>query len=231
MKNTGDKRSREIDSILFKAETCYPNAEFDPSSFEVWHLVLAEFEIEEISTAFSTHIKESKFLPTISEIFHIIKRNKGQQTSIEARTQQQWWLVMKAVRQRGLSRGAPLFADPVTANLVKTQFRWTYLCEIKEPDEKWEQKRWCEAFELAIECHPDLKQIDALANVKELAANVTKPLTEPESAVPNSVPIETMRELRKKLSGQVQSQEVRESQIALLKEQARQIQREEDRKK
>jgi hypothetical protein len=103
--------------------------------------------------------------------------------------------------------------------------------KIKETDEKWEQKRWCEAFELVIECHPDMKQIEVLANVKELAANVTKPVTEPEPAGHNSVPIETMRELRKKLSGQVQSQEVRESRIALLKKQAQQIQREEDRKK
>jgi hypothetical protein len=230
MKNTDSSRSQQIDGILFKTEACYPG-DLDSMSLDIWHEALAEFDIEEISKAFTIHVKQSKFLPVISEIIQIIEHNKGPQVSIEARAQQQWRVVMTAVRQRGLNQGAPIFADPITANFVKTQFRWTYLCEIKEQDEKWEQKRWCEAFELAIECHPDLKQIDALANVKELAANVTKPLTEPESAGPNSVPIETMRELRKKLSGQVQSQEVRESQIALLKEQARQIQREEDRKK
>ena len=136
MKNTGDKRSREIDSILFKAETCYPNAEFDPSSFEVWHLALAEFEIEEISTAFSTHIKESKFLPTISEIIDIIKKNKGPQISIEARAQQQWRIVLAAVVTHGRAN-PPTFTDPITANLVKTQFRWPYLCDMRQENENY----------------------------------------------------------------------------------------------
>jgi hypothetical protein len=227
MRNIADSRSRQIDSILFKTEACYPAAEFDPASIDVWHEALAEFDIEEISTAFSTHVKESKFLPTISEIIHIIKSTKGPQTSIDARAQQQWRVVMDAVRRYGYRRGAPLFADPITANLIRTQFRWTYLCEIQEQDENWEQKRWCEAFELAEEVHPDMKQIEVSPQVGKLADNVAKPVTEapPQG---DGVSVEAIRKYRQKLRGQSSKpQDNRETRVALLKKQAQQIQEEE----
>lgn len=226
MKNTDDSRSLQIDKILFKTEACYSGAEFDSASLDVWHDALAEFEIEEISAALRIHIKESKFLPKISEIIDIIEKNKGPQISIQSRAQQQWRIVLSAVATQG-KNNPPTFSDPITANLVKTQFRWQYLCDMKQENENWEQKRWCEAFELAIESHPDMKQIEVSAKVKELAANVTKPAIEPESAAPNSVPIKKIREFRKKLRGKIQKEEDREARMAKLKEQAQQIQQEE----
>ena len=226
MKNTDDSRSRQIDSILFKTEACYPSAEFDPASLDVWHEALMEFDIEEITKAFSIHVKECKFLPVISEIIDIIKKNKGPQISIQSRAQQQWRIVLNAVATKG-QNNPPTFSDPITANLVRTQFRWPYLCDMKQENENWEQKRWCEAFELAIESHPDMKQIEVSAKVKELAANVTKPAIEPESKAPNSVPINKIREFRKKLGGKIQKEEDREARMAKLKEQAQQIQEEE----
>ena len=106
-------RSRQIDSILFKAEACYHNAQFDPNSIDVWHEALAEYDIADISAAFTVHVKQSRFLPTVAEIILIIKGGKDPQISIEARALQQWRVVMSAVRKYGINK-PPKFADPGT---------------------------------------------------------------------------------------------------------------------
>ena len=226
MRNIVDSRSRQIDSILFKTEACYPAAEFDPASIDVWHEALAEFDIEEISKAFSIHVKKSKFLPTISEIIDIIKKNKGPQISIEARAQRQWRTVLAAVVTHGRAN-PPTFTDPITANLVKTQFRWPYLCDMKQENENWEQKRWCKAYDLAAEVYPNLLQIEVAPQVGKLADNVAKPVTEapPQG---DGVSVEAIKKYRQKLRGQSsKSQENRETRVALLKKQAQQIKKEE----
>lgn len=220
MKNTADSRSRQIDSILFKTEACYPAGEFGPASIDVWHEALAEFDIEEISMAFSNHVKESRFLPTISEIVDRIKKNKRPQVSIEARAQRQWRIVLTAVARHGRAK-PPVFADPITAKLVKSQFRWQYLCDMKQENENWEQKRWCEAFELAVEAHPDMKQIDAPHQVQKLANKIAKPVNESTSL--HEVPVETIAAFRKKLRGHVQGRVDPKARILELKRQAKRI--------
>ena len=78
-------------------------------------------------------------------------------------------------RQHG-ARRRPKFADPVTEYLIKTQFTCSYLCGTLEENENWEQKRWCEAFDLASSIHEDLLEIEVPKKVRELLDNVTRPV-------------------------------------------------------
>ena len=219
-------RSRQIDSILFKAEACYHNAQFDPNSIDVWHEALAEYDIADISAAFTVHVKQSRFLPTVAEIIQIIKGVKDPQISIEARALQQWRVVVSAVRKYGTNK-PPQFTDPITANLVRKQFRWSYLCGIEESKENWEQKRWCEAYDLAAEIHKDLLTLDVPRQVRKLLDKAAKPI-EKDTTPHFAVSKEAISEYRQKLKGQVVlNQAGREARIAELKALARQIQEEE----
>ena len=85
---------------------------------------------------------------------------------------------MDAIRQHG-ARRRPIFADPVTEHLIKTQFTWSYLCDMLEENENWEQKRWCEAFDLAASIHADLLEIEVPDKVRGLLDTVTKPVAVP----------------------------------------------------
>jgi hypothetical protein len=218
-------RQEKIDKILLNM-ALYFGHELVPDTIDVYHKLFADYSHEQINSACWEWMYANQWFPRANEIIKIIEHNSDPQPSIQSRAQQQWRIVLSAVATQG-KNNPPKFSDPITANLVRTQFRWPYLCDMKQENENWEQKRWCEAFELAIESHPDMKQLEAPAKVKKLAASVTKPVTEPESTAPNSVPIKKFRELRKKLRGQVQEQEDREARMAKLKEQALQIQEKE----
>ena len=172
------EKARQLDNLLFQIEACYPHAAFDMNALDKWHAALADYEIPEISHALTIHLKRSRYLPTIAEVIQIIEETRNPIT-VEARSQQQWRVVMSAVRQFGKNR-PPQFSDPITANLVRTQFRWSYLCEIEEVNEKWEQKRWCEAFELAADLHKDLVQVEAPSRLHALLDTVTKPVEDPK---------------------------------------------------
>lgn len=222
-KNTDDFRTRQIDGILFKTESCYPGMEFDPVSIPVWHDALAEYRISEISEAFSQHVKEAEFLPRISQIINRIKNKIDPQISIEVRALQQWGIVLTAVNKYGKAK-PPEFSDPITAHLVRNQISWSYLCNMKQDDEKWEEKRWCEAYKLASEAHPNLIKIEAPQKVQELVKKLTHSVVEPGS--PHEVPVETIKKFREKLRGRVQGQEDRDARISMLKKQAEKIKNE-----
>lgn len=224
-RNTEDFRSRQIDSILFKTEACYPGQEFDPVSIAVWHEALAEYETSDIAEAFSKHIKGSIYLPKICEILALLKENKEPKISIDARSQREWRTVITAIAENGRAR-PPIFSDPITAYLVRTQFRWSFLCDMKQENENWEEKRWCEAYKLASEAHPNLKQIEAPHNVQELARSITHSVGGPASL--HEVPLEKIKKFREKLRGRVQDQDDREARIAMLKKQAEKIKNEKD---
>ena len=218
-------RQKEIDKILLNMAMYYGH-ELVPDVINIYHELLAGHSYQDINAACGIWMKENQWFPKANEIIGIIEKNKGPQVSIEARAQQQWRIVMTAVRRRGLNQGAPIFTDPITANLIRTQFSWPYLCKTEEKNGNWEQKRWCEAFELAIEAHPDMKQIKVPANVKDLAANVTKPVTESAPTAPHTVPTEVIAQYRQKYVAKIITEEQREARITELKEQARQIQEE-----
>jgi len=150
MKNTD--REKQIDSIMFRVESCYAG-DFDPNSFDIWHDVLSRYAVDDISAAFTTHVKKSKFLPTISEIVAIIEERQVPRICIEAEAEQQWRLVLST-----LGRGK--YDDPVTAHLCKRQFNNNYLRNMLEKNENWEQKRFCKAYELAAELHKNNLQIE-----------------------------------------------------------------------
>jgi hypothetical protein len=90
--------------------------------------------------------------------------------------------------RRGLHRGPPTFADPVTANLTKTQFRWCRLCELTDSEMPWEQKRWCEAFALASEIRADLLAIEAPKDILKIVNDVIKPGFERRGICIRSIP-------------------------------------------
>lgn len=171
-----NKRMSELDAILYLTEACYPG-EFNQASIDVWHKCLAEYRISEISAAFTIYVKSAKkpFLPVISEIITILENNRGPTLSIESRAQAEWRKVMLAVQQRGLNRGAPEFKNPITRHLVQAQFNWSYLCGFLEKDMNWEQKRWCEAYELASEIDLDQLKIDSVKSIQKLITRIGDP--------------------------------------------------------
>ena len=194
------KRAREIDSILFNVEACYPNAEFNPASLDLWHRALAEYDIDEISKAFTAHVKKSRFLPTIAEIVTILEENRSPPINLEARAQQQWRVVIRTVRQIGLKEGPPRFADPITENLIRTQFSWEYLCNCRIENQNWEQKRWCEAYKLAAEIHRDLLRLEVPEQVLRLVDRIPKWVA--GNYRRHQVPKENIQELRMRLEKQ-----------------------------
>ena len=147
MKNDAHKiRAQYVDYILAKAEADL-HGEIDVNAIDDWHEDLSPYDLKSITLAFEIHRRRDKYFPAICQIIEILDKGRY---SIEARAQEQWRTVMAAVRQHGLNR-PPLFADPITADLVGRQFTWRYLCSIEADQIKWEFKRWCEAFELAAE--------------------------------------------------------------------------------
>ena len=75
MKSIGDSRTRQLDVILFRTEACYPAA-FEPASLKVWHEALADYEILDISVAFTIHLKPSQYLPVIAGIIESLRKNQ-----------------------------------------------------------------------------------------------------------------------------------------------------------
>jgi hypothetical protein len=165
------QRAKQIDSLLFRTEACY-SGEFDPAAIDLWHESLGGYKVSDISAAFSIHIKQCKFLPKISEIIEILNNNLGPVLKIEVRAQAEWRKVMLAVRQRGLNRGSPEFKDPITRHLVQAQFNWEYLCGFQAKDMNWEQKRWCEAYELASEIDLDQLRIESKSRIKKIVGPI-----------------------------------------------------------
>jgi hypothetical protein len=80
--NEKDERTRQFDIILYRTEACYPSA-FEPAAIPVWHVALADHPILDISAAFTIHIKQSPYLPTIAEIIEILRKHQPPKLQID----------------------------------------------------------------------------------------------------------------------------------------------------
>jgi len=79
---TKDERTRQFDIVLYRTEACYPG-DFEPAAIPVWHIALADYPILDISAAFTIHIKQSPYLPTIAEIIEILRKNQPPKLQID----------------------------------------------------------------------------------------------------------------------------------------------------
>ena len=165
-----EKASREtqLDKILLKMALYYER-EMDNELIALYHNLLEEFAVEDIGAACSIWMKTSGWYPKVSEIIDIINKHRDPVLSIESRAQQQWRLVLEQIRLRGMRQGTPAFEDPITKYLIRTQFSWSYLCRMKETDENWEQKRFCESYAVADEIGADRLSLAAPEKVLKIA--------------------------------------------------------------
>lgn len=142
---------------------------------KLYHKIWADAEVEALGIACREYMTKgkNKWFPKAGEILDIIDSWKRPQGSIEALAQQQWRLVMQAVRDRGYGRGAPVFKDPITNTVVRTQFIWEALCDTPVPELKWAEKRFNEAYNLATELEPEQVLIENTPEkVKELISGI-----------------------------------------------------------
>lgn len=163
-------RATELDKILLSMALYYEK-ELNSDVVSIYHELLSDFEIDDISAACSIWMKSKRFYPKVNEIIGIIEKNCGTCISIESRAQQQWRIVLST-----LGRGP--FKDPITAHLCKSQFRHSYLRNMLEANENWEQKRWCEAFALASEIGEDRLILEAPEAVLQLTSGIFNPAFE-----------------------------------------------------
>ncbi len=118
------------------------------------------------------------------------------------------------------------FTDPITSNLIKTQFSWKYLCGLEEQSENWEQKRWCKAFDLVVDVYRDLVALPADAPAGVLVARIGKTIEETDA--PRGTKARLIKDYIKKARGKIQTQEDRETRLAMLTEQARKLKEDEN---
>ena len=127
---------------------------------------LSSFDIESVERVFGMAIATLKWFPRPAELIELI--DDKPKIRIEAVAQQQWRLVLATL-------GKGDFNDPVTARLCKRQFNYNYLRNMLEKDENWEQKRFCEAYELEAEANQSYPQIEDMPEkVKTLAQGMLK---------------------------------------------------------
>ena len=166
-KKAATRDERFLSAFMSAWEILRPISEIAPSDIviDAYMRVLEKYSIEDIERGFSEVLMTMKWFPKPVEIVEIIEKRKPGRISVESRAQQQWRIVSSS-----LGRGP--FADPVTAHLCKTQFRHSYMRDILRVNEYWEEKRFCEAFALAVELESELKEIEAPANVLRLVAGI-----------------------------------------------------------
>ena len=167
-------REKKIDQMLFMMEL-YFGQEKDESVLKLYHKLWADVSVEQLGIACREYMSqgENKFFPKAGEILDIAKCLGKPTHSIEAQAQQQWRLVMTAVRQRGYARGAPVFDDPITNRIVRTQFIWESLCNLEIDKLNWAEKRFVEAYDLASQLEPEQILIEATTEeVKQLVSGI-----------------------------------------------------------
>ena len=142
------ENKKEFLNIMNSVALIY-DRKFSKAVLDMYWMLLREESFVEFKNAMQQICRTSKFWPKPSEIIDVIEKSKGP-VGIEAQAEQQWRVVVNAVRVHGISR-EPGFEDAKTAWLIKKQFGWGYLCDIKQNDEKWEQKRFCRSYELLAE--------------------------------------------------------------------------------
>jgi len=194
----------------------YYNHELTETAALIYHRLLAEYDVDEIGAACAIWMQESSFYPKANEIIQTIKSRRQPPVSLESRSQQQWHIVMDAVRCRGYHAGPPAFDDPITAALVAYQFTWARLCELHSDQLQWEEKRWSEAFSLAAERSQEHLQISAPDDVVKLADKATKRMDD-QVNTPAAGPLKSFKRTRQ--GGPVDI----EKRLELLKRQAEEL--------
>ena len=167
-------REKKIDQMLLMMEL-YFDQEKDEQVLKLYNKLWADVPVEHLGIACREYMSQgkNKYFPKAGDILDIVRRLGKPTQSIEAQAQQQWRLVVTAIRQRGLSRGAPVFDDPITNTLVRTQFTWESLCSVEADKLNWEEKRFVEAYNLASEIEPEKLLIEASTEeVKALVSNI-----------------------------------------------------------
>jgi hypothetical protein len=201
---------------------------------KLYHELLAEQNLEDISAAATIWMKENRWYPLASDLMNIIDRLKGPRITIQTRALTQWRVVLQKLKRHGAYH-PPQFSDPITGYLIKNQFAWTYLANMKEAEENWEQKRWCEAFVMAAEDHKALnlpleipKKVEALLETvaRQTGADLPGPLDENSEPVP----VDKIAAYRKMLEEKAEKDEASLARtnirLAALKKQAAQLTKE-----
>lgn len=170
-------REMKIDQMLMMMELYFNQDKGEPV-LKLYHKLWADADVEALGIACREYMQKgkNKFFPKAGEILDIIESWKTPQGSIEAQAQHQWRLVMQAVKERGERKGPPVFEDQITNTVVRIQFGWFYLCNILSDKLNWEEKRFCEAYNLASEIEPEALMIESTPEkVKELISGIGGP--------------------------------------------------------
>lgn len=162
------ENKRDFLNIMNRSAIIYER-EFSQAFVDAYWLLLKQYDLNEFTKAMNIICRTSKFWPRPAEIIETIKKITGEGGSIEAVAEQQWRVVVDAIRQNGINR-QPKFDDPITNYLIQRQFSWPYLCEMQQKNENWEQKRFCQAYEFAAECGHHTLFIEAENQYKRLLA-------------------------------------------------------------
>ena len=158
---------KEFLNVINKMAIIYEK-NFSADFLDVYWDILQPYSVVELKDAMNEVCRTCKFYPKPSEIIELIESKRKPKIRIEAIAQQQWRLVLATL-------GKGDFNDPVTARLCKRQFNYNYLRNMLEKDENWEQKRFCEAYELEAEANQNHPQIEDMSeNVKTLAQGLLK---------------------------------------------------------
>jgi len=167
-------REKQIDKMLLMMELYFEQEKGD-QVLKLYHKLWDGVPVDDLAEACRRYMSTgNKWFPRAGEILDLV-RSIHQPASIESSAQHQWRLVMTAVRQRGLMRGAPVFEDPITNTVIRTQFTWEYLCNMQADKSNWEEKRFVEAYQLASEIDPDKLMIEArMPEIKKLISRIGK---------------------------------------------------------
>lgn len=216
-------RQEAVDKILLAMCNYYQQA-LTKDVLNLYHLLWADQEVEDIAAACKIWMLGNRWYPKANEILEIIEFQKGPQIDIKTRALEQWRVVLQQLQRHGAYH-PPTFTDPITNHLVKNQFRWSYLSDMKTDEEQWEQKRWVEAFEVASKVHQDLIAIEAPKKVLDLMTRIRSV----DSPDPDPVPVDKIKAFRKMLEAQAimdeKALEKTNKRIDLLKAQAQELEK------
>ena len=170
-----ENREEKIDRVLFLMAEIYEK-QLTNEALKLYHLILKPFSVAEIERACKTWMesyedKKYNFYPKPNQIIETIQIDKIIGAPVKVRAQQQWRVILQQIRYHGPYH-PPKFTDPITQHLIDTQFRWSYLCNMIEAEQHWQQKQWCDAYELAAEIQKDLKKIEIPDRVMNLVDKI-----------------------------------------------------------
>jgi len=116
---------------------------YESSVLDLYHKALEGYSLEDIRVACTTHIKQSKWFPKVSEIIDLIP--KSNTPKIESIALIQAHNVVAKLRTNGQTN-PPDWDDPITESLMTSRWNWYGFCEIQTKDVKWFVKEFVEAY-------------------------------------------------------------------------------------